>query len=115
MQKSTRDRLATLSLVVATFLNPLGFDAVQLTMIRLTGSYWRANLSMYCLALFFFGLYFYLSRSNPLSPFCRAMPRRVRRGLMYTPDEKNPDQNKFKEIQGVPDGCGGRTDSRVDV
>jgi len=66
MQKSTRERLATLSLVVATFLNPLGFDAVQLSLIRLTGSYWRANLSMYFLALSFFGLYFYLSCNNPL-------------------------------------------------
>lgn len=78
MQKSTRERLATLSLVVATFLNPLGFDAVQLSMIRLTGSYWRANFCMYFLALSFFGLYFYLSRSNPLS-FLSGVLSRIRR------------------------------------
>jgi hypothetical protein len=79
MQKSTRERLATLSLVVATFLNPLGFDAVQLSLIKLTGSYSRANLSMYFLALSFFGLYFYLSRSNPFGFVADAMGRMCQR------------------------------------
>ncbi len=79
MQKSTRERLATLSLVLATFLNPLGFDAVQLSLIRLTGSYWRANLSMYSLALLFFGLYFYLSRNNPLGFLVDVVARLRRR------------------------------------
>jgi len=79
MQKSTRERLATLSLVVATFLNPLGFDAVQLTLIKLTGSYSRANFTMYFLALSFFGLYFYLSRNNPLSSICVSIRRALRR------------------------------------
>jgi hypothetical protein len=78
MQKSTRERLATLSLVVATFLNPLGFDAVQLSLIKLTGSYWRANLSMYCLALLFFGFYIYLSDNNPIR-LVRTMIRKSRR------------------------------------
>lgn len=48
------------------FLNPLGFDAVQLMLMDLTGSYWSANLVMYCLAVFFFGLYFFYSGNNPI-------------------------------------------------
>lgn len=49
------------------FLNPMGFDVVQLTLIKLTGSLFGANLVLYCLALFFFGLYFYFSGNNPIS------------------------------------------------
>lgn len=79
MQKSTRERLATLSLVIATFLNPLGFDAVQLSLIKLTGSYWRANLCMYCLALLFFGLYIYLSDNNPFRLLGHIVRRAWRR------------------------------------
>jgi len=59
-------RLATIFLMVAMFLNPMGFDVVQLTLIKLTGSLLRANLVMYCLAAFFFGLYFYFSGNNPI-------------------------------------------------
>lgn len=66
MQKKKRERLATACLIIATFLNPFGFDAVQSTLIRLTGSYWSANLVMYFLAGCFFGLYFLFSGNNPI-------------------------------------------------
>ena len=66
MKKETKQRLATLFLMVAMFLNPMGFDVVQLTLIHLTGSLFGANLVMYCLAAFFFGLYFYFSGNNPV-------------------------------------------------
>lgn len=56
-----RKRLATIALIIATFLNPLGFDAVQIMLINLTGSYLRANITLYCLSASFFILYFYLS------------------------------------------------------
>jgi hypothetical protein len=45
----------------------------------MTGSYSRANLSMYFLALSFFGLYFYLSRNNPLVAICLVIRRVLRR------------------------------------
>jgi hypothetical protein len=52
--------------MTAMFLNPLGFDAVQLALMNLTGSYWTANFVMYCLAALFFGLYFLFSGNNPI-------------------------------------------------
>jgi hypothetical protein len=66
MNKEKKKKLATVFLMIAMFLNPLGFDAVQLMLIDLTGSYWTANLVMYCLAVFFFGLYFLYSGNNPV-------------------------------------------------
>jgi|LakMenEpi03Aug12_release.lakeMendotaPanAssembly.Ray.scaffolds.fasta_scaffold324588_2 hypothetical protein len=66
MKEKNKQKLATLFLMTAMFLNPMGFDVVQLTLIELTGSLLRANLVMYCLAVFFFGLYFYFSGNNPI-------------------------------------------------
>ncbi len=51
--------------MIGMFLNPFGFDAIQLSLIKLTGSYLRANFVMYCLAGLFFGLYFFFSGNNP--------------------------------------------------
>lgn len=66
MKEKNKQKLATLFLMIAMFLNPMGFDVVQLTLIKLTGSLLRANLVMYFLAVFFFGLYFYFSGNNPI-------------------------------------------------
>jgi len=49
-------------LMLALFFNPFGFDAVQYTLILLTGSLWKANLLLYCIAGFFFGLYIYFTK-----------------------------------------------------
>ena len=48
------------------FLNPLGFDAIQLMLIHLTGSLLKANFVLYFLAVFCFGLYFYFLGNNPI-------------------------------------------------
>lgn len=66
MKKEKNQKLATVFLMIAMFLNPLGFDAIQMILIDLTESYWSANLVMYCLAVFFFGLYFFYSGNNPI-------------------------------------------------
>ena len=52
--------------MIGMFVNPMGFDAIQLMLIELTGSLLRANFVLYCLAAFFFGLYFYFSGNNPI-------------------------------------------------
>jgi hypothetical protein len=62
-----RKKIATLCLILAMFLNPMGFDAIQLMLIQLTGSLLKANFVLYCLAAFFFGLYFYFSGTNPIA------------------------------------------------
>jgi hypothetical protein len=61
----TKTKLATLFLMLGMFFNPFGFDAIQITLMKLTGSYLGANLVLYCLAGFCFGLYFYFSGNNP--------------------------------------------------
>ena len=61
-----KKKLATVCLMIGMFLNPMGFDAIQLTLIHITGSLLRANFVLYCLASFFFGLYFFFSGNNPI-------------------------------------------------
>ena len=61
----TKTKLATLFLMLGMFFNPFGFDAIQIMLMKITGSYLGANLFLYCLAGFCFGLYFYFSGSNP--------------------------------------------------
>jgi len=65
----TKQEKATLSLMIALFLNPMGFDIVQYVLISLTGSLFGANFVLYCLAVLFFGLYFYYSSKNPITVF----------------------------------------------
>ena len=62
----TKQKLATLFLMLGMFFNPFGFDAIQILLIKLTGSYYGANLALYCLAACCFGLYFLFSGSNPI-------------------------------------------------
>lgn len=62
----TKQKLATVCLMMGMFFNPFGFDAIQIMLMKLTGSYLGANLVLYCLAGFCFGLYFYFSGNNPL-------------------------------------------------
>ena len=56
-----RKKIRTVALILATFFNPLGFDALFALVMKWTGSYWATDLAFYCLSLLFFGLYFWLS------------------------------------------------------
>lgn len=67
MKDKTKQRLATLFLMLGMFFSPLGFDAIQYMLIKLTGSLFGANLVLYCLAGFCFGLYFIFSGNNPIT------------------------------------------------
>ena len=65
MKKTKKENLATLCLMIAVFVNPFGFDVLQLLLIKLLGNLLRANLALYLLAAVFFGLYFFFSGKNP--------------------------------------------------
>ena len=52
--------------MMGMFFNPFGFDAIQIMLIKLTGSYYGANLVLYCLAVSCFGFYFLFSGNNPI-------------------------------------------------
>jgi len=46
--------------MIATFFNPLGFDALFALVMKWTGSYWITDVIFYFLSAFFFGVYFLL-------------------------------------------------------
>jgi hypothetical protein len=50
-----------MSLALCLFFNPFGFDIVQYSLVNITGSIWRANFILYCIAGLFFGSYILLS------------------------------------------------------
>lgn len=57
-----REKLATWSMMLALFFNPFGFDIVQYQLICLTGDLWKANLVLYFISAFFFGLSFFYQK-----------------------------------------------------
>jgi len=65
MRGVNRKRLALLSLMIAMFFLPLGYDVAFYMLQRVMNSYVVTTLFFYLLSAFFFGLYFYLSGVNP--------------------------------------------------
>jgi hypothetical protein len=59
-KRTFQDNLSQLFLMLALFFNPFGFDAVQYSLMLWTGSLWKANFILYCVAAVFFGFYLYL-------------------------------------------------------
>jgi hypothetical protein len=57
--------MGTWILILATFFNPLGFDALFALIMKWTGSYWITDAIFYCLSAFFFGLYFLFFKDKP--------------------------------------------------
>lgn len=74
-----RRRLATLVLMTAMFLNPLGYDALFYMVLKATGdSYALTTAIFYLLSLSLFGLYFYLSDINPFRHI-KEQTRKIRK------------------------------------
>lgn len=51
------------------FFLPLGYDALFLLIMNLTGSYWITDVIFYLISACFLGLYFYYSKTNPFDHF----------------------------------------------
>jgi len=51
------NNVSTACLMIAVFLNPLGFDALFKAVMDMTGSYWLTDLIFYGGALLFLGFY----------------------------------------------------------
>lgn len=62
----TRQNLALIALMIATFFNPLGFDVLFKMIWDMTGSYWHTIAIFYLLSALFFGVYFWLSGKRPV-------------------------------------------------
>jgi hypothetical protein len=54
----------TFVLMLATFFNPLGFDALFKAVMDWTGSYWTTDIIFYLTSLALFILYFYLVKKE---------------------------------------------------
>ena len=63
-KQSFLERRNTIVLMMATFFNPLGFDALFKTVMDWTGSYWITDLIFYGASASLFILYFYLVKQT---------------------------------------------------
>jgi hypothetical protein len=66
LNETRKKNLAILTLMLATFFNPLGFDVLFKIGLDLTGSYWLTTGIFYLVSASFFGLYFWLSGKKPI-------------------------------------------------
>jgi hypothetical protein len=60
----TLKRLKTIALILATFFNPLGFDALFAIVTKWTGSYLITDILFYLASASFFALYFFLLKAE---------------------------------------------------
>jgi hypothetical protein len=65
LKNNQKSLIGTWILILGTFFNPLGFDALFALVMKWTGSYWITDAIFYCLSAFFFGLYFLFFREKP--------------------------------------------------
>ena len=69
MREINRRKIGTICLVIATFLNPFGYDILVFKLNQLTNDYWTTMHIMYASALLFFGLFLYFFKINPITYF----------------------------------------------
>jgi len=62
--KNQKQKLATLSLMLATFFLPFGYDALFALIMKWTDSYWITDVIFYLISGVFFGVYWFLSREK---------------------------------------------------
>lgn len=65
MLRKQRKRLEyyrQLSLMLAMFFLPLGYDGLFALLMELTGSFWITDLIFYCISVLFFIFYYLLNR-----------------------------------------------------
>jgi len=61
------EKIRIVFLVLATFFNPLGFDALFALTMQWTGSYLVTDIIFYCISIFFFLCYYLSSRGQEKS------------------------------------------------
>jgi len=69
MNEATRKNLGTMCLVIASFLNPFGYDLLVYKLTQLTKDYWTTMHILYVSAALFFILFFLLYKINPINEF----------------------------------------------
>lgn len=67
MNETIQKKLGTMCLVVATFLNPFGYDLLVYKLTQLTKDYWITMHILYAAAALFFILFFLFYKINPIT------------------------------------------------
>lgn len=65
MLRRTRKRIEyyrQLTLMLAMFFLPLGYDGLFALLMQLTGSFWVTDFIFYCISVCFFTSYYFLNR-----------------------------------------------------
>jgi len=60
----SRKKVRALMLILATFFNPLGFDALFALVMKWTTSYLVTDIIFYSISIFFFSIYWIMSRGE---------------------------------------------------
>jgi len=55
--------------MVGMFFNPFGYADLFKLVMDLTGSYYHAEIIFYIITAFWFSLFFYFSKTNPITYF----------------------------------------------
>ena len=63
-QKNKLDVLKTISVMLAMFFNPLGFDILFKIVLDWTGSFWKTDIIFYSISIAFFILYLCLNSKS---------------------------------------------------
>ncbi len=69
MTDANKKKLGTICVLLGTFFCPFGFDILFKWVMNLTGSYWATDIIFYLISGTWFGIYFYVSKINPLKRF----------------------------------------------
>ena len=79
MRVVNRKKIATIVLMMAMFMNPLGYDALFYMVLKATGdSYVITTSIFYLLSASLFGVYFYLLKINPFRYLLTSIRYRYR-------------------------------------
>jgi len=88
MNEQTRKRIGTICLVIATFLNPFGYDILVYRLTLLTKDYWVTMHILYVFAGLFFILFFVFSKINPITDI-KIKSKKITNKIKKQKDEKN--------------------------
>lgn len=84
--KLSKKVIANISLFIALFLNPFGYDLVVYFINSIVKDYWMTMSFMYVLAIMFFSLFMYFYNINPIKAFS-----------YHTKETHNKIKNKIKK------------------
>jgi len=87
MTERNRKSAGLICAIVASFLNPFGYDILVYKLTQLTGNYWTTMHILYVFAALFFTLSFIFYRVNPI----KLLKSRVQKIRIYLKTRNEKD------------------------